>query len=176
MSKTERRKKGIVQTKHAEPGNLPSRTDPGIVNEVLNSPGLTLENKTQAFMGNRFRHDFSDVRIHTGTKAFEAAKSVQAKAFTVGQNLVFGDGQYLPESIAGQKLIARELTHTLQQGYQSSLVVQRHVIDDVQEKLSYDIFDWAITDAEALEVLALLDKIPQSILHRSREKYSSTWS
>jgi len=102
--------------------------------------------------------DFSSVRVHTDGKAAESADAVQARAYTVGSDIVFGSGQYAPRSAAGQRLIAHELTHTMQQ---SSGVVslQRDTIDDVRKKMSYSIGDWAIRDSEALESLALLGTI-----------------
>ena len=60
-------------------------------------------------------HDFSKVRIHTDDKAAESARAINALAYTVGRNIVFGQGQYKPNTRAGSKLVAHELTHVLQQ-------------------------------------------------------------
>jgi hypothetical protein len=62
------------------------------------------------------RRDFSGVRVHTGPEAAEAAGSVNARAFTVGRDIVFGAGQYAPQSRDGLWLLAHELTHVIQQG------------------------------------------------------------
>lgn len=62
------------------------------------------------------RHDFSDVRVHTGAAAATASRSVDAAAFTLGNHIVFGSGQYAPDTAAGRQLIAHELTHVVQQG------------------------------------------------------------
>ena len=59
--------------------------------------------------------DFSDVQIHHDARAAEAAKSINAKAFTVGHDIVFGEGQYAPDTAQGRKLIAHELVHVAQQ-------------------------------------------------------------
>lgn len=59
--------------------------------------------------------EFSAVRIHTDTMAAESAAAVQARAYTVGNQIVFGEGQYQPATNAGQRLLAHELTHTVQQ-------------------------------------------------------------
>ena len=61
-------------------------------------------------------HDFSGIRIHTDAKAAESAHAVNALAYTVGNHLVFGAGQYAPETDAGKQLLAHELTHAIQQG------------------------------------------------------------
>ncbi|MGH8905071.1 MAG: DUF4157 domain-containing protein [Egibacteraceae bacterium] len=60
-------------------------------------------------------HDFSDVRVHTDGKASESARSVQAHAYTVGNDVVFQGGQYSPETDAGKRMLAHELTHVVQQ-------------------------------------------------------------
>jgi hypothetical protein len=60
-------------------------------------------------------HDFSDVKVHTGSEAASASKSVQAQAFTVGNEIVFNDGKYNPGSPDGDRTIAHELTHVVQQ-------------------------------------------------------------
>lgn len=89
---------------------------PPVVHNVLNTPGQPLHAQTRTFMESRFGHDFSNVRVHTDTQAAEAARSVNALAYTVGRDIVFNQGQYRPESGAGKQLLAHELTHVVQQG------------------------------------------------------------
>jgi hypothetical protein len=69
----------------------------------------------RASMERRFAHDFSSVRIHADARAAESAEHVNARAYTVGANVVFGAGQYAPDSQVGQRLIAHELAHVVQQ-------------------------------------------------------------
>jgi hypothetical protein len=88
---------------------------PPIVHEVLCSPGQPLDIEMRAFMEPRFRQDFSQVRIHTGTRANESARAVNARAYTVGEDLAFDSGAYSPGTASGRQLIAHELTHVLQQ-------------------------------------------------------------
>ena len=88
---------------------------PPIVGEVLRSTGQPLDPNTRAFMEPRFGRDFSQVRVHTDTKASGSARAVNALAYTVGQDIVFGAGQYAPFTNAGRQLLAHELTHTIQQ-------------------------------------------------------------
>ncbi|HKR85446.1 MAG TPA: DUF4157 domain-containing protein [Terriglobales bacterium] len=98
---------------------------PGIVHDVLASPGKPLDNKSRAFFEPRFDHDFSQVRIHSDTKAAESASSVSAAAYTVGQDIVFGSGRFDPESSSGRHLLAHELAHTTQQADTSPTNVSR---------------------------------------------------
>jgi hypothetical protein len=71
----------------------------------------------------RFGHDFSRVRVHTDSKAAESARAVNALAYTVGRDVVFGAGQHVPGTSAGQRLLAHELAHVVQQkGVSASLL------------------------------------------------------
>ena len=88
---------------------------PPLVHEVLRSPGQPLGAATRAYMEPRFGHDFSQVRVHTDAKAAESARAVNALAYTVGPDVVFDAGQYRPTSRAGQRLLAHELCHVVQQ-------------------------------------------------------------
>jgi outer membrane protein OmpA-like peptidoglycan-associated protein len=95
---------------------------PPIIHEVLNSPGQLLDPETRTFMESRFGHDFSQVRVHTNTKAAESAKAVNALAYTFGRDLVFQQCHYNPTTAKGRKLLAHELAHVTQQ---ASPIVQR---------------------------------------------------
>jgi hypothetical protein len=78
--------------------------------------GAQLDGQTRSFMNNRFDADFSRVKIHTDQQAAQLNKSLNAKAFTVGNDIYFGEGRYQPQSANGERLLAHELTHTIQQG------------------------------------------------------------
>lgn len=88
---------------------------PPIVHEVLRSPGQPLDVVTRTFMEQRFGHEFSGVRIHADGKAAESAWAVNALAYTVGRDVVFGTGRYSPGATAGRSLLAHELAHVVQQ-------------------------------------------------------------
>jgi len=107
------KEKKAQQRKTAAP--VPSSEKPGIVHEVLNSPGRPLDNATRGFFEQRFGHDFSRVRIHTDGEAAASARAVDAQAYAVGQDVVFALGRYAPETRAGQRLLAHELAHVAQQ-------------------------------------------------------------
>lgn len=94
----------------------PVNTVPPVVHEVLDSPGQPLDAGTRSFMEPRFGYDFSQVRVHTDEKAAESAQAVNALAYTVGRDVVFGEGEYKPTTTDGRRLLAHELTHVMQQG------------------------------------------------------------
>ncbi len=91
--------------------------------------GESLPESIRAFFEPRFREDFSGVRVHTDSKANESAKAVNALAYTMGQDVVFGSGQYAPETESGKKLIAHELSHVVQQNRGSVKLQRQHVPD-----------------------------------------------
>ncbi len=100
--------------------------DTSMVREVTQSAGQPLDVATRGFMEQRFGHDFSQVRIHNSGKAKESANAVNAKAYTVGQNIVFGSGHYAPGTRTGNRLLSHELTHVLQQCARGDLsMIQR---------------------------------------------------
>lgn len=92
----------------------PARAPP-IVREVLQSPGQPLDPETRGFMERRFGHDFGRVRVHADSGASRSAEAVAARAYTVGEDVVFRRGEYRPGSPAGRRLLAHELAHVVQQ-------------------------------------------------------------
>ncbi len=96
-------------------GQAETEETPPIVHQVLSSPGQPLDAGTRSFMESRFHHDFSHVRVHTDARAAESARAVGANAYTVAQDVVFGPGLFQPGTAMGQRLLAHELTHVLQQ-------------------------------------------------------------
>jgi len=88
---------------------------PAIVHDVLHSPGLPLDAATRAYFEARFGRDFSQVRVHTGSSAGQSARDLNAQAYTVGYDLVFAAGRFAPGTRDGQRLIAHELAHVVQQ-------------------------------------------------------------
>lgn len=88
---------------------------PDSVTQTLASPGQALEPALRRQMEPRFGYDFSQVRVHLGDQAERSAHDVNAEAYAVGHDMVFGTGKYAPGTRAGQQLIAHELTHVVQQ-------------------------------------------------------------
>jgi hypothetical protein len=81
----------------------------------LHGTGQPLPASTRAFFEPRFGHNFGQVRVHAGGEASETARSMHARAFTFGKDISFGAAQYAPDSHEGQRLLAHELTHVVQQ-------------------------------------------------------------
>ncbi|HEV8273881.1 MAG TPA: DUF4157 domain-containing protein [Chitinophagaceae bacterium] len=95
---------------NADPGSAPS-----IVQDVLSSSsGKNMDEDTRSYMESRFNYDFSNVRIHDNEVAAKSADSINALAYTSGNDIVFNSEQYNPGSGPGKKLLAHELTHVVQ--------------------------------------------------------------
>lgn len=82
---------------------------------ALQGGGQPLSQPERGFFEPRFGADFSQVRIHVDSRADEMAHSLNAKAFTIGRDIVFASGQFSPGTISGKLLLAHELAHTIQQ-------------------------------------------------------------
>lgn len=89
--------------------------EPGVTDIVGRGGGRPLEDGVRKDMETHLGTDFSDVRIHDDARAAASAKAVQAHAYTVGSDIVFGGGGYAPTSPTGQRMLAHELTHVVQQ-------------------------------------------------------------
>ena len=88
---------------------------PASVDQALASPGRPLDPALRQDMEPRFGYDFSRVRVHSDGAAAKSARDVNAHAYTVGRDIVFGAGRFAPDTKEGQHLIAHELTHVVQQ-------------------------------------------------------------
>ena len=122
-------RKKTVQKKSAGPAPsvVPSRVEQTI--ETLSAGGGSpLPESLRARFEPRFGYDFGAVRVHTGEHATGAATALGARAFTVGDHLFFGAGEYQPTSTQGQRLIAHELTHVVQQGADPRRVQRRPIV------------------------------------------------
>lgn len=123
-SKCEEELSGLLNDE--EEHTLQSDTIPGYIPETpaypatrlntIRSNGLPLPESVRAFFEPRFGYDFSQVRVHTDVQAAETANAINARAFTIGPDIVFERGEYNPDTVEGKKLLAHELTHVIQQG------------------------------------------------------------
>ena len=115
----------VVQRQVEEEEMLQAKSREDATSEVTNGlesqinaikgGGQPLAESERSFFEPRFGHDFSQVRLHTGTQAAESARAVDAKAYTMGRDVVFGARQFEPGTSEGRRLMAHELTHVIQQ-------------------------------------------------------------
>jgi hypothetical protein len=118
------KKKNLVQRKTDDSGGGKEIPVPdSFVSEL--GPGAPLDRATRTFFEHRFGNDFSQVRVHTDRQAADSASAVNALAYTVGRDVVFGEGQYAPHTQTGRRLMAHELTHVVQVEGEDSGVLRR---------------------------------------------------
>ena len=164
-------------------GPEPAKADVGQQIQAGMTGGSPLPGGVRTFMEPRFGADFSRVRVHDGANAAALSKDLNAHAFTVGNHVFFGAGQYRPETAAGKELIAHELTHTIQQGgaVQRSaaggeLTVQR---DEAKKSWWESLTDsgesaaWDMVRAVAPAAVPIIQKGPAGVLDWIGEKISS---
>lgn len=125
-----------LQTK--ENGGQSLTVSPSIESSInaLRGGGLPLDSVTLTHFEPRFGNNFSEVRVHTDSSAVLAAQAVNARAFTIGNDVVFGAGQYAPNTREGQRLLGHELTHVVQQGGQRKAINAMGMIQKADSPIS----------------------------------------
>jgi hypothetical protein len=122
-----------LQAKPVQAAGPEQPAAPPMVHQALRSSGAPLDPATRAFMEPRFGHDFSRVRVHSGAAAEQSSREVNAQAYTVGRDIVFGAGAFAPGTHEGRRLMAHELTHVVQQsgagGIRSGRIARKTLAD-----------------------------------------------
>ncbi len=128
----------------------------------LRGGGEALSASTRAYFEPRFGRDFSGVRVHRGSGTSDVARSLNARAFTVGRDIAFGEGEYAPEASGGRRLLAHELTHVVQQRQRSiPSLVQRQNGGSSLLSVSHD------------DRLAVIAELAQRIAHERGELHKT---
>jgi hypothetical protein len=105
---------------------------PPLVHRVVGSSGRPLDAATRRFMEPRFGRSFARVQVHDGSEAAASARSIGARAYTVGDHIVFNAGEFAPGTTGGRRLLAHELAHTAQQS-------GTHARRDIVRRESFDL-------------------------------------
>jgi hypothetical protein len=125
-------------------------------NYIRSSDGSSLDPDAKKFMESHFGYDFSNIRIHTGETSARSANSIGALAYTIGNNIVFDKDMYKPNTVEGRRLIAHELTHTVQQSH-DQLLIQRAPNDSDKVTAGRDqlcdTFDFDTANRQVLAVM-----------------------
>lgn len=125
-------------------GKSPTVASSDLISKIKQTKGRgkPLDTYTRGFMESRFGADFSQIKLHTDDQSAEMNQQINARAFTIGQDIYFNQGQLEVNSLEGKKLLAHELTHTLQQSksvirkqattssQKSTIVSENHLVDD----------------------------------------------
>lgn len=116
----QRKPSSFLQTKSSDTPVVSNALDSKI--ESSKGQGSAMDASTSSFMSSRFGSPFDSVKIHTGGDAIQMNQELNAKAFTVGSDIYFNQGQYQPQSNSGKELLAHELTHVLQQSHGEKMI------------------------------------------------------
>jgi uncharacterized protein DUF4157 len=107
--------KPAIQSSPQSPARNTAPPDTRAAVHAASHGGTPMPKDLLSYFQPRFGHDFSKARLHTGSEAADGARSIQARAYTTGRDIVFGAGQYTPDTVSGKQLLAHELTHVVQQ-------------------------------------------------------------
>jgi hypothetical protein len=143
------------------------------VDEALRSPGHPLDGATHAFMAGRLGSDFSRVRVHSDPVAARSASALSARAYTVGNHVVFGSGEWAPGTRAGQRLLAHELVHVMQQQRSAVGVQRQHAgagTSTMQEEFVRETIRFLTNSADHYGLVA---QVPQAVFDRVIDSWYS---
>jgi hypothetical protein len=128
------------------------------IDSIRSTSGSTLDVKAREFMESRFGFNFSNVRIHADERAAQSANLLNTLAYTVGNDIVFAEGQYQTSTESGRRLLAHELTHVTQQDSNSS---SNQIIRQAEPKGENQplICRYWLNDAEQIETAAALQTL-----------------
>jgi Domain of unknown function (DUF4157) len=154
--KEEKKEEKPAQPAPASPTSAPPAH--AEVDGALSTPGRPLDPSTRRAMEARFGYDFSTVRVHDDARAAASAAGIDAAAFTVGEDVVFGTGRYDPSSPAGRRLLAHELAHVVQQGAHRGgggpVIQRRNIFESLGILLDTEEGNWS--DRELQDYLTLI--------------------
>ena len=170
----EKKRDPVKVQRHAS-GAGPEVVPAGIEASIqsLSGGGEPLPASLRAELEPRFGYDFSNVRAHTGNEAAASANALGARAFTVGDHIFFGAGEYQPSSLGGRRLLAHELTHTIQQQPAAGRAARlrpavsrapvqaaprrvQRLFDDVKESIRNKVKNWIKNDFPPWDLITLI--------------------
>jgi len=140
MKKSDEKEKDKIQKKESATTTSTSTSKSANYIGSIDGKGQAMSASNQLFFGSRMNYDFSDVKVHTGKEASESAKALNAKAYTLGNHIVFCEGQYNQDSTEGKKLMAHELTHVMQQNSGNQLQRKSQPEEPEKEKSGIPTF------------------------------------
>jgi hypothetical protein len=151
-----KKEEGLIMAKEVSVNALEVSDDLHTRLNQSRSGGQPLPEKTRTFMESKFGVDFSAVRLHTDSQAVQMARELNAEAFTFGRDIYFGAERYSPGTSAGERLLAHELTHVVQQGEKipnladkkdfGNISISGMLAPTIQRRVGGDIAQMSITE------------------------------
>jgi len=153
----------LIQTKSNTSGQVATSS---ISNEIQSAKGggNSIDSSTKNFMENQFGSDFSNVNIHTNNTAAHLNNQINARAFTVSNDIFFNKGEYQPNSNKGKHLLAHELTHVVQQNGGNENTIQRALIKGEAYEGGYEPLQSTATTISGMarDGMTLRSRIPDN--------------
>ena len=148
------RRKEMPDIRMKETGGTGGHTASAEASSAINSlgSGSPLPASERAFFEPRFGQDLSHIRVHTGGTADAASQSINARAFSLGNNIAFANGEFQPGTHTGRSLMAHEITHTLQGGQGVNRVVRRFVEYSPKQQKDGNSLGWTHPGSKPLRV------------------------
>ena len=137
----------LLQTKKMENTTPEVTHDLELQIHALQGGGQPLAESERAFFEPRFGYDFGQVQVHTDAKGAESARVLNARAYTIGGDMVFGAGQYRPGTVVGKRLLAHELMHVVQQ----NTAFENYRIQREEIEIRSPVFEEAVTQISTVE-------------------------
>jgi len=155
--------------RHREPQGGLDGGVPDSVERVLAGAAQPLAAGTRRDMEQRFGHDFSEVRVHHDGAAGQSARDVNAHAYTVGRHIVFDQGRFAPDTSAGRRLLAHELTHVVQQDAGSAAAGDRTLFRQNDKTADVDLEPIPRAERRASQAQVSLETWQQLTSHADRK-------
>ncbi len=146
---------------------------PKNLQSIIPSGGSPLDAPLKQDMEQRFGYDFSHVRLHTDSRAASKASGLNARAYTVGSNIVFNRGEFQPDHSSGRKTLAHELTHVVQQSQAGRSTTQFLSEADCSQNCSEK--DGNTTETGKFSITAFADKEGPFLLLPATQKVGHAW-
>jgi hypothetical protein len=151
------RNKGVTVARSPSGAATATGPAPPIVHAVLAGSGQPLASGTRSLMERRFGQDFGGVRVHMHSQAAESAHAIGARAYTVGRDVIFGAGQYAPDTSTGRRLLAHELAHVVQQAGSPPVLRRQPAAPAATPAPPDAAIDRAVKSGNALDITAIQD-------------------
>jgi hypothetical protein len=175
-------------SRQARTVSAPAGRAPASVEQVLARTGEPLPNELRSFFEPRFGHDFGRVRLHADARAADSARAIDARAYTRGYDIAFGDGEFRPHTAEGKRLLAHELAHVVQHSGADDAMVRRApcpdtcaqcpadgIVSEGCECIGNEHPESIVPSPVSLRIVSLSGGSSESIIKRDIAAANKTW-
>lgn len=174
LQRKENEEEQLVQLKSTDAANAKGGSQFQADIRHLQGNGQGLNPSDNHYFNRRFGRNLDHVRLHNNDRAHHLSKQINARAFTIGNNIVFGSGQYQPHKLSGRRLIAHELTHVFQQ--ENANLIQREPLgEDKKQQLRVTASKYAIDDLnDIIDKIENLSEAERAVFDKKLKQIQTT--